>query len=302
MVKAPMAVTGVHFLVTYQCTQECDHCFVFSSPRARAVFSGNRLTELIEQCRAVGTVEWVFFEGGEPFLYYPVLMRGVRRAAQLGFRVGIVTNAYWATSLDDALLCLETLGPGCVQELSLSSDDLHHGADPVALKRIDDATAAADRLGIPVSTIRVEHPVPDGGDVMFRGRAADVLTAGLPRSPASAFRACPHEPLAAPERVHVDPLGLVHVCQGITIGNAFETPLDEILQRYHPTSHAIVGPLLRGGPAELARAVEFAAGGSGYADACHLCFLARRHARENGHPQLAPAHVYTGDSGDAPSD
>jgi MoaA/NifB/PqqE/SkfB family radical SAM enzyme len=99
----------------------------------------------------------------------------------------------------------------------------------------------------------------------------------------------------------VDPLGLVHVCQGITIGNAFETPLDEILQRYHPTSHAIVGPLLRGGPAELARAVEFAAGGSGYADACHLCFLARRHARENGHPQLAPAHVYTGDSGDAPS-
>ena len=48
----------------------------------------------------------------------------------------------------------------------------------------------------------------------------------------------------------MDPLGLVHVCQGITIGNAFETPLDEILQRYDPTSHAIVGPLLRGGPAD----------------------------------------------------
>ena len=131
----------MHCLVTYQCTQECDHCFVFGSPRAQVVFSGDRLTQLIEQCRAVGTVEWIFFEGGEPLLYYPVLMRGVRRAAQPGFRVGLVTTACWATSLDDALLCLEGLGPGCVQALSVSSDDLHHGADAVALQRIDSAIA-----------------------------------------------------------------------------------------------------------------------------------------------------------------
>jgi MoaA/NifB/PqqE/SkfB family radical SAM enzyme len=290
-----MALTGVHFLVTYRCTHECEHCFVFGSPRASAVFSGDRLSRLIEQCRAVETVEWIFFEGGEPFLYYPVLMRGVRRAAQLGFRVGLVTNAYWATSVEDALLCLEALGPGSVQALSVSSDDLHHGADAVALRRIEHAVAAADRLGIPVSTIRVESPTPEGGDVMFRGRAVDTLPTGLPHLPASTFRACPHEPLGAPERVHVDPLGLVHVCQGITIGNAFETPLCEILERYDPPSHPIVGPLLRGGPAELARAVGYAPGRSGYADACHLCFVARRRARGDGYPHLAPAHVYGGD-------
>jgi MoaA/NifB/PqqE/SkfB family radical SAM enzyme len=269
---------------------------VFGSPRAQAVFSGERLEEMIEQCLAVGTVEWIFFEGGEPFLYYPVLMRGVRRAAQLGFRVGLVTNAYWATSVEDARLCLEGLGPGSVQALSVSTDDLHHGADTDALRRVEHAIAAADRLGVPVSTIRVESPTPGGGDVMFRGRAADTLTRGLPRSPAPAFRACPHEPLAAPERIHVDPLGLVHLCQGITIGNVFETPLREILQRYDAASHPIVGPLLRGGPAELARAVGFAPEESGYADACHLCFVARRQARADGYAHLAPAHVYTGGS------
>jgi MoaA/NifB/PqqE/SkfB family radical SAM enzyme len=288
-----MTLTGVHFLVTYRCTQECDHCFVYSSPRAQAVFSGDRLTELIEQCVDIGTVEWVYFEGGEPFLYYPVLVRGVRRAGQLGFRVGLVTNAYWATSVEDALLCLEGLGP--VQFLSVSSDDLHHGGDAAALERVDHALVAAGRLGIPASIIRVESPTSGSGDVMFRGRAADTLAPGLPRFAASSFRACPHEALDAPERVHVDPLGLVHVCQGITIGNVFETPLSEIVQRYDPASHPIVGPLLRGGPAELARVVAFAADPSGYVDACHLCFLARRRARLDDCAHLDPAGVYTGE-------
>jgi hypothetical protein len=29
-----MPLTGVHFLLSYQYTHECDHCFVWASPRA----------------------------------------------------------------------------------------------------------------------------------------------------------------------------------------------------------------------------------------------------------------------------
>ena len=61
-----MKLSGVHFLLTYRCTQECDHCFVFGSPKADATFTSDRLTAVLEQCAAVGSVDWVFFEGGEP--------------------------------------------------------------------------------------------------------------------------------------------------------------------------------------------------------------------------------------------
>jgi MoaA/NifB/PqqE/SkfB family radical SAM enzyme len=280
---------GVHFLLTYRCTQECDHCFVFGSPKADATFTSDRLTAVLDQCAAIRSVDWVFFEGGEPFLYYPVLWRGVLHASRAGFRVGLVTNAYWATSAEDALRWLE--GLGSVQLLHVSSDDLHHGGDPAALARVDHAVAAAERLDIAVSTLRVE---PD--DVMFRGRAADKLTTGLARRPAATFDTCPHETLDAPTRVHIDPLGFVQVCQGITIGNVFETPLREIVRRYAPASHPILGPLLRGGPCALARALEVDtdATGGGYVDACHLCFLARRQARSRGLAHLEPAIVYEG--------
>jgi hypothetical protein len=212
-------------------------------------------------------------------------------AAWLGFRVGLVTNAYWATSIEDALRWLE--GLGSVHLLHVSSDDFHHGGDPGGLERVAHAVAAARRLDISVSTLGVE---PD--EIMFRGRAVDKLTPGLARRPAATFTTCPHEKLDAPTRVHVDPLGFVHVCQGITIGNVFETPLRAIVRRYAPASHPIVGPLLRGGPCELAHALEFdsAATDGGYVDACHLCFLARRAARSRGLAHLEPAIVYDGPS------
>jgi MoaA/NifB/PqqE/SkfB family radical SAM enzyme len=281
-----MKLGGVHFLLTYRCTQECDHCFAYASPSRDATFTGDRLTKVLDQCAALGSVEWIFFEGGEPFLYYPILWRGVVHAARLGFQVGIVTNAYWATSAEDALRWLE--GLGSVQLLHVSSDDYHHGGDPAALARIDYAVAAAERLDIAVSTLRIEP-----GDVMFRGRAAEKLTAGRSRRPAATFDSCPHEELESPTRVHVDPLGFVHVCQGITIGNVFETPLREIARRYAPKSHPILAPLLRGGPDALAHSLEAEVDDvGGYVDACHLCFLARRQARERGLAHLEPGIVY----------
>ena len=62
---------------------------------------------------------------------------------------------------------------------------------------------------------------------------------------------CPHEDLREPGRVHLDPLGNVHICQGVVIGNLFETPLKEICENYDADAHPICGPLLAGGPAAL---------------------------------------------------
>lgn len=67
----------------------------------------------------------------------------------------------------------------------------------------------------------------DGG-VMFRGRAVETLTGNLPTRPWRELCECPWEDLEAPSRVHVDPYGHVHICQGISMGNMWERPLSEI--------------------------------------------------------------------------
>jgi MoaA/NifB/PqqE/SkfB family radical SAM enzyme len=130
-----------------------------------------------------------------------------------------------------------------------------------------------------------------GGGVMFRGRAAEKLVNGLPRQPWRTFTSCPYENLTDPGRVHLDPFGNLHLCQGIVMGNLFEKPLKEILDEYDPQAHPIVGPLLKGGPAQLVATYDIDHGEE-YVDACHLCYRAREALRPRFPAQLRPDQMY----------
>lgn len=152
------ALRDLHLLLTYRCDMECDHCFVWGSPKQSGTMTLQAIKAILKQARELGTVEWIYFEGGEPFLYYPLLLRGVEEAARLGFNVGIVTNGYWATTLEDALLWLEPLA-GKVADLSVSSDLFHW--DEKISQQARNACAAAEELGIPagvIVTIGLDEP------------------------------------------------------------------------------------------------------------------------------------------------
>jgi MoaA/NifB/PqqE/SkfB family radical SAM enzyme len=295
-----MELSGLHLLLTYKCNFECDHCFVWGSPWQTGTMTLDRIDHILEQARDVDTMEWIYFEGGEPFLYYPVLVGGVRRAAESGFRVGLVTNGYWATAQEDALEWLRPFA-GLIEDLSLSSDG-YHGADD-AESYTANARTAAQRLEIPTGTIGIAEPeasnaasakgqIPEGEfAVRFRGRATEKLIGRADLHPSARFTDCPFENLREPGRVHVDPLGNLHVCQGISIGNLFRTPLRRICEEYDPDSHPIVGPLLRGGPIELARCHDVSCA-ERYADACHLCYETRRALRSLFSDHLTPDQMY----------
>ena len=62
-----MKLTGLHLLLTYQCTFECEHCFVWGSPRQSGVMNLAQLHEVLRQAREVDGLDWIYFEGGEPF-------------------------------------------------------------------------------------------------------------------------------------------------------------------------------------------------------------------------------------------
>ena len=295
-----MNLTGVHFLLSYQCTYECDHCFVWSSPRAGGTMTINQIRDLLQQASDLGTVTSVYFEGGEPFIFYPVMLEGLAEASRLGFTTGVVSNCYWSTSQADAELWLRPFAELNVADLSLSSDAFHQGEEQASGPRW--AQEAAQALGLSERVITIEGPGECverdargepivGGSVRFRGRAAEKLVEGLPRRPWQSFSECPDEDLAEPGRVHIDAFGNVHLCQGIVIGNLNRNSLCEIVNDYDPHTHPIAGPLLSGGPAELARTLGFSTE-EGYVDACHLCYAARVAARPRFPNELAPDQVY----------
>lgn len=295
-----MKLSGLHLLLTYECNLECDHCFVWGSPWQSGTMTLAQIREILRQAIQLGSVEWVYFEGGEPFLYYAILKKAVQEASEMGFRVGIVSNGYWATSRLDALEWLSPMS-GLIQDLSISSDLYHWDETPSRQARI--ASEAADQLNIPVGIISVAQPedldspkssgqLPIGESaVMYRGRAAHKLAGRATPQAWNEITECPYEDLREPGRVHVDPFGNLHICQGIVIGNLFETPLVEIVKSYDPDAHEITSPLLAGGPKELIQRYELSHAGS-YADACHLCDYARRQLRARFPQILAPDHMY----------
>jgi MoaA/NifB/PqqE/SkfB family radical SAM enzyme len=292
-----MKLSGLHILLTYQCTYECEHCFVWGSPRQSGALTLEQLGHVLQQAKDA-RVESIYFEGGEPFLFYAILVKGVRLASEMGFSVGIVSNAYWANTVADAIENLQPLA-GYLDDLTVSDDAFHCGKS--VDERPQSALAAATMLNIPTGTISVAQPgvespqthgqIGDEGAVMYRGRASSHLVARAALHPWETFGECPHEDLREPGRVHLDPFGNLHICQGIVIGNIFEKSLRQICDEYDADAHPICGPLLLGGPAELVTEYKLQHDLS-YADACHLCCSARTTLRPRFPELLAPDQMY----------
>jgi pyruvate-formate lyase-activating enzyme len=85
-----------------------------------------QVREALRQAQELGTVSGVYFEGGEPFLFYPIMLQGLREAAGMGFSRGIVSNNYWATSVEDAVEWLRPIAAIGVSDLGLSSALSHN--------------------------------------------------------------------------------------------------------------------------------------------------------------------------------
>jgi hypothetical protein len=230
------------------------------------------------------------------------MLQGLREAAALGFKTGLVSNSYWATSVEDAVEWLRPIAEVGIADLSLSSDLFHGEAMMTETARC--AVEAARILGLPEAILSLEtpegcatYPPQDkgepitGGAVRFRGRAVAQLTEGVPRRPWTEFTECPDEDFLDPGRVHVDAFGHVHLCQGVLMGNLWQQPLKEVVASYDPHGHPIIGPLLEGGPVALVERYGLPHE-EAYIDACHLCYTARDQLRARFPQYLAPPTVY----------
>jgi len=276
---------------------------LYSGPKAKGTFTIEQIQKLLEDAKKVGTVEWIFFEGGEPFLYYSLLLEGIQIAKKMGFQVGIVTNAYPLTTKEKAERWLNPLAELNIDSLSISDDTFHFGKKRNTPSKI--ALKTAEKLGIPTSTICIQKPFIEakpgegldkgepviGGGAMFKGRAVETLTQELPQRRSETLIECPHEDLQSPSRVHIDSYGYVQICQGISIGNIWEKSLSELVADYEVNSHPICEPLNKNGPFQLASQYKINHE-SEYVDECHFCYLIRRDLLDRFPKHLAPKQVY----------
>lgn len=297
-----MNLKGVHFILTYKCDLECDHCFVWGESQSKGVFTIRQIRDILAEAKKLGTVDDVSIEGGEPFLYYPIMIKAIEEAAKLGFHVELLSNCYWASCTEDALEWLLPITKTKNVELTLSGD-LFHG-DSWATEIVRNAVRAAKALEMKVAVLAVKHPNPetpcpdeiegvkvDSWDLMYKGRASAKLAEKTEKKNWHTFTKCPYEDFKNQRRIHIDPFGYVHVCQGISIGNAWREPFSKIIEDYDPCENQILDPLVRGGPVALVERFSLPHDET-YADACHLCYAARCSLRTKYPEILGPDQMY----------
>lgn len=134
----------VTVLTTDRCTAECRHCCMNSSPARSNQLSYEQIESSLGQMFATYDIKVVVFAGGEPTLLGDDLLRAISFCRLNGVISRIVTNAYWATSLEAAREKCKELRDAGLSEFNVSMDDYHEPY--VAFERVKFAYAAALEL------------------------------------------------------------------------------------------------------------------------------------------------------------
>jgi hypothetical protein len=296
-------LSTIHILLTYKCPLRCDHCYVFGGPKNTGQFTGSEINQLLDQAQEARTVEWIVFDGGEPFLCHPLLLQSLHKAQKLGFRVAVITNGFFARSEASAGRYLRPLAKLKIDRIYLSVDMFHY--HPPVSSPAWRAGQVAMRLGLPIVYEDVNFPgeqessSPQSGEavgqstsrLLMVGRAAEKLAGQIPGADRAALAYCPNSSLASLDRLFIDALGNVQVCPGLSIGNIWYKPLSEIVGQYKPEDHPICSRLILGGPALLSATYNIRIEKE-IVDGCHLCYLTRRALLDRFPNFLAPHQVY----------
>lgn len=316
-----MHVSSLGLHLTDQCNARCQHCAYHCGPEVNGVMSFDDARQYLHRV-ARQSLELVCISGGEPCLYFDLVVNIVREAQAMGVpSIWVFTNAYWAVNRTSANRKLTRLKEAGLTRLCLSADGFHQPFVPVG--RVRQAMAVARDMGLEVvldvrflgppqehnPSNRVTRQVLEElgnlenveiwqGQPWYIGRAADRLLSQLAQKPGIPSGNCPGPwaggTLENPAGVDVDLYGEVTLCPGISIGNAKKHPLSSILAEYNSWQHPIIRELAIGGPASLAEVAQHIGytPRADYVSECHLCYDVRNFLRSRYSSELAPLICY----------
>ena len=138
---------NIGFVLTYQCQVACPHCIIKAGPHRTEKMERSDAISWIDQVAGYrdGYIKVLSLTGGEPFFDISLLREVSCYAGEKGLIVSVVTNAFWASSFDDAVAMLRSLP--AIEMLAISTDVYHQ--ENIPFERVKNAILAARELNIP---------------------------------------------------------------------------------------------------------------------------------------------------------
>ena len=122
----------VSISLTKKCNIACEHCMPESGPEQRRLLEVARLLGWIEKLADFGTT-YLAFTGGEPFIVPDLLSAGSDLAAQRGMTVSVMTNAFWAKTVELGEARLRQFP--ALRRIGISTDRFHWKHVPIEYVR-----------------------------------------------------------------------------------------------------------------------------------------------------------------------
>ena len=313
-------ISMLSFLISYKCTNECKHCALLASPNQDDIkMNLGDLKRYMEDIISNYAVQEIGFFGGEPLLNFDLLVSFIKEVKKYNIpKIGLPTNGYWGKNDSIAKKYALKLKQAGLNNIGFSVDAFHQ--EFVPLDDVKRAIRAIHEAGIEIIYLVAQNlggteeknifnektkEITDvlshefdfcqliTSDLQVRGRAVNQLSryyslTTIPTDKCLIFKF---------PMFMIDPNGWVfhQLCHGITIGNAKEKSLSEIVSEFNYRKHPIIGKVaVKGGPINLLEiAIEKGfKPQKGYADKCHLCSNVRNFLRPFYPNILEPSNIY----------
>jgi MoaA/NifB/PqqE/SkfB family radical SAM enzyme len=319
-----MQIKGVNFLITFRCPSGCKHCSYKAGFHRTGFMHVSHVSTWLRTIKERHPLECVTIHGGEPFLYLDIVKHILTEAKLLAIpRVWIITNGYWAKDGRTTERKLQELRKAGLSCITVSIDAFHQEYIPVEqVKRAIEYslvlgfdTVAVDSyfLGSEkddnqynIQTEQILQELQAFTDVHFsryplrlEGRGAETLASCVKTRQEIPSGTCRFPfwlggDFHNPETIEIDFEGNVTLCPGLSIGNARNESLMDILERYDARTHPLISILNQKGPVglyDLAMNKGYD-GIHAFVDKCHLCYEMRKFLRPYYARFLAPSVCY----------
>lgn len=301
-----MDLKRLEFTLTTRCNSQCIHCQADASPFRNEVMDIKDAYNYLAEATAVSDLESFMVFGGEPMLYSERAIAIFSKAHLLGIpQISMITNGVWGKSKENAEKLAVKLKEAGLNKVNMSVDAFHVRYIP--LEYPQNAALALLKAGIEnvkwnvavIESINAENKYdretiellkklePMGIDanifkIMPVGRALKNLREFFHHTPLDGT--CEGEPiignpLTNPDSVCIDPSGSVNICWHLSIGNAKETPLSQVISEYNWQQNPIIKTLVEKGPKgllNLPEASDHRLQENHYLNKCHLCIEIRK--------------------------
>lgn len=165
-------LSNVGLMLTYKCTIACPHCIVKAGPNRKEEMTLESAFNWLNQLQAFGDeqVNSISLTGGEPFYNLTHLVEIANYANKQRLIVSVVTNAYWASTKEEALRILEQCSS--IQMISVSADISHQEFIP--FENVRNAIWAAKKCGKIYNIAVAAENVESSGYINFMDKLLDI--------------------------------------------------------------------------------------------------------------------------------